>query len=110
MPALIDDNMHNFRVPARLRADSDGMLHPHQSKTSANLKMNPNNSTEFKNSSSETSAGNQLLLGQHTTMSGGAIVDSVSAKAVYGEAQIQNFFGQDAEEEKKTPRSQKEIR
>lgn len=29
--SMIDDNMHCFRVPARLRADSDGLLHPHKS-------------------------------------------------------------------------------
>ena len=32
-PAMIDENMHNFKVPARLRADSDGQLHKTPMKT-----------------------------------------------------------------------------
>ena len=26
---MITDNFHVFKVPARMRADSDGLLHPH---------------------------------------------------------------------------------
>ena len=35
--SLIDNQMHCFRVPARLRADSDGLLHPHRSSADAEL-------------------------------------------------------------------------
>ena len=82
--------MHNFKVPARLRADSDGMLQ--QNQTGTNIVRNQG----------EDSSGSDAMIGGHV-----ALNDSVSARAVDEEPIIShhNAFSSGTDEEEKTPRS-----
>ena len=66
MPALIDDNYHCFRVPARLRADSDGML-PVKDNDASGI---------------DTNSGGPIG-GGTTTVSAGLLDDNISVKAVF---------------------------
>jgi len=85
--------MHNFKVPARLRADSDGMLQ-HNQTTASNIVHNQGCD----------SSGSDAMIGGNR-----ALNDSVSARAVDEEPMIAHHsaFSSGTEEESKTPRSQR---
>ena len=91
MPALIDDNYHCFRVPARFRADSDGMV-PFKDNDASGI---------------ETNSGGPIG-GGATTVSAGLLDDNISVKAVFegGLQAIKSTFSSGGtDEESKTPRS-----
>ena len=86
--SLIDNQMHCFRVPARLRADSDGLLHPHRSMAEQGSCSQPNavHPIAGNNNAPANWAGFSTIAGTGSiNTTGGGNSDSVSAHAVYND-------------------------